>query len=267
MASRMDRYYKTDVEVKERSKKNASLYKTIYDDATYSNIEGVATIEKSNEIDISKIKELLQSREEYQKSREYHKIVKPEPDIKPVVQTKLEEDRNYDIRDILNKAKEEKTEENKVRSLNNTQYDILKNLNLKEDFDKHDYLPDDNEIKELINTITSTSIINKMDDRELSLNILDDLKSTGNTMVTPTSAIDELLKQSKENDDDDDTEEMDKSFYTSSLNFGKDDFEEIKDINTNIKKNNILIKILLFVLLMIILATVAFIAYSFIIKK
>ena len=49
MASRMDRYYNSNSESRKRSRRNESLYDTIYnDDIEYSNVEGIALIYKKN---------------------------------------------------------------------------------------------------------------------------------------------------------------------------------------------------------------------------
>ena len=63
MASRMDRYHKSELITSGRSSKNKSLYDQIKDLDNYTNIEGVATIEKTNEIDISKVREMIKNRE------------------------------------------------------------------------------------------------------------------------------------------------------------------------------------------------------------
>ena len=47
MASRMDRYYRNQKNRHRRSERNRSLYQEIYDNSSYSNIEGIATIEKT----------------------------------------------------------------------------------------------------------------------------------------------------------------------------------------------------------------------------
>ena len=59
MKSRMERYYEIDHDTNRRTRKNADLYQKIYENDEYSNIEGIATTLKPNEIDISKIKEML----------------------------------------------------------------------------------------------------------------------------------------------------------------------------------------------------------------
>ena len=50
MPSRMDRYYNNNQNTQNsRARRNSSLYEDIYDGVEYSNVEGIATIEKKNE--------------------------------------------------------------------------------------------------------------------------------------------------------------------------------------------------------------------------
>ena len=76
MASRMDRYKNQESVRLGRSEKNQSLYEQIASLDSYTNIEGVATIEKTNEIDISKVKEMLKNRENFKKQKEIERISK-----------------------------------------------------------------------------------------------------------------------------------------------------------------------------------------------
>lgn len=254
MASRMEKYYKTR-ESKRRIVRNEDLYQTIYTDETYSNIEGVVATPKANEIDIEKIKELITSHE-IQKRQGRQLVNKPEP-IEPEFNTfDEEEDKNYDIRDILVKAKDSR--ENKVsepRSLKNTEYNILKNIriNNNNEFEQED------ELKELINTITNTSLLNKMGDRELSLNIFDELKS--NTMVSDKTSIKNLLQEEAKEK----TGEMDNSFFGPSLNLKDNDFDQLKKINKSVHNNSKLINVIL-VLLFIVIAVILFLIVYKIIK-
>jgi 2-succinyl-5-enolpyruvyl-6-hydroxy-3-cyclohexene-1-carboxylate synthase len=264
MPSRMEKYYRTNTEIKQRSKINEDLYKNIYDVAEYTNIEGIANIEKTNEIDLTKIKELLNNREEARREKECRHIVKePQPIVEQSVQ--LEEEKNYDIRDILNKAKDERNDPDaQYHSLKNTQYNILKNISLKDTINNNDYLEAEEELKELINTITSTSMLNKLGDKELSLNILDELKSSENTLIGNSKSIRAILEEEKQKHQEaEEKHDIDKSFYTSSLSFNDEDFDELKEINVTLKKNNILIKILLFILLVIIIAGTGFVVFNF----
>lgn len=246
MASRMDKYNYNNA-TQSRSSKNESLYKDIYENARYSNIERVATLEKTNEINLEQIKELLKEREEHQKKNMAIKRETPRP------YKKREVERNYDIRDVLIKAKDEKPDDNKNRSLRNTQYNILKKINL------------DTE-SELEKTLSNTNILQTKDDNELCLDLLSDLKSSGNTMVRTST---NLLKEVKEAKDKyepqiETDENLDKSFYTSSLNFKEEDFEQLKDLQDSIDSNNKMIKVLFVLLFIIISAIITFIVLKFI---
>jgi len=62
MATRMQKYYKSDradANTGSRSSRNKDLYGEIYTGSKYSNIEGIASIDNANEVDITKVKEML----------------------------------------------------------------------------------------------------------------------------------------------------------------------------------------------------------------
>lgn len=256
MTSRMEKYYKTR-DSKRRIVRNEDLYQTIYEDETYSNIEGVVATPNANEINIEKIKELITSHEN--KKRQPRQLVRKSVDFEPEIAVSDEAEKNYDIRDVLVKAKDSR-EENKdeYRSLKNTEYNILKNIKI----DKEDKEQEE-ELKELINTITNTSMLNKLGDKELSLDLLDELKS--DTMIGEPSAINSLLKETKEQNNAN-TREMDTSFFTSSLNFKDKDFEQLQDLNKSINKNNKIIQIVLITLFVIVAIILVFAIYKIIIK-
>lgn len=254
MASRMDRYYKSELVTSGRSTKNKSLYRQIEDLDNYTNIEGVATIEKTNEIDISKVKEMLKNRENYKKQKQFRSFLEEEKEIVKAEPEKIEKQRNYDINDILSKVKENDLNKNDShRSLGEEQYNILKSLNVKGK--NYDVEKEEAELKELINTITTTKALSNLANTN-DVGLLDELKS--NTMVGDASSIKKIIDEERdkntEKDFDDNTGEIDKSFYTSSLGFTQSDFEELKDMNHKIKKSNKFIIILLIVILLIVIA-------------
>lgn len=262
MASRMERYYKNASNEGRRSRKNEELYRTIYEGTEYYNIEGVATMDKTNEIDLSKIQEMLKNRENYQRQSKYRRLFhkeEPKKEVKPVVEEVEEEDRNYDIRDILTKAKEENSEEikNDYHSLNNTQYNILKNLQMKEKVKKEDYIDEeDPEIKKLINTITNTSMLNKLGDKELSLDLLNDLKADTITSVGTLPSIQDIMEEEPEEKEPTGEMDLDKSFFTSAYSFGKDDFEFDENGEVIPKKKHTGLKIVIIILVILILACI-----------
>ena len=260
MASRMDRYYKSESVTTGRSSKNKDLYKQIEDLGSYTNIEGVATIEKSNEIDISKVKEMIKNRENYKKQKQLRSFMNEEPEEKKEIPVERKAPQSYDIKELLEKMETEKTNHDKTRKLNSEQYELLKSLKR---IQKEEIESEEEELKELINTISSSTMSNRIsnenDDEDIGL--FDHLKS--DTMVGDASSIKRIIEEEKkEKKLDDDSGEIDREFYTSSFGFTKSDFDDLKNINQNIKKSNKFIIILLISLLLISVAGI--IAFFFI---
>lgn len=256
MASRMDRYYKNELVSSGRSSKNKSLYDQIRDLDNYSNIEGVATIEKTNEIDISKVQEMVKNRESYKKQKQLKTILNEEKEELRKKEKEEEIPKNYDIKDLLSKVKVSESE-NKSRSLRKDQIELLKSLNINNQKEK--IKEEEEELKELLNTIVSTKTLNGLTSEDVGL--FDDLKS--DTMVGDASSIKKILTEEKEKKLEDTNMEIDKSFYTSSFGFTQSDFEELKNMNHKIKKGNKFIILLLIVLIILIIVGIAF----FMIKK
>lgn len=240
MASRMDRYYKSELVTSGRSSKNKSLYEQIENLDNYTNIEGVATIEKTNEIDISKVQEMIKNRENYLKKKQLRGILEEEKEELEKLPEYVEEPKNYDIKDLFSKI--EQVEEDRPRSLDKEQIEALKSLKIKEK--EYDIQKEEEELKELINTISNSKVLNELANSDEDVGLFDDLKS--DTMVGDASSIKKILEEEKKERKVEDTNtEIDKDFYTSSFGFTKSDFEELKNINHNIKKSNKFIIILL----------------------
>lgn len=257
--SRMDRYNKEN-KTNLRSNKNQELYKNIYELGEYSNIEGIATIDKSNEVDITKVKNMLKNRENYQQQKEIRELSKKEVEAPKYDFYDIDEnDKVYDIRDILTKAKVNKpTEENK--SLDNVNFEILKELK-----DKHDHEEEKENVHEVLDEISNTSKLNKLSDSDLGLDMFSDLQA--NTMVESKEAIKALLDEVKQKEEEkkvNTTANLDKSFFSTSLNFATDDFEELKDLKKNVKKNNHLVRILVYIILLAVAAAIIYFVFNWI---
>ena len=254
MASRMDRYHKSELITSGRSSKNKSLYEQIKDLDNYTNIEGVATIEKTNEIDISKVQEMIKNRENYKKQKQLRNILKEEKEKLEKIEEIEEITKNYDIRDLLSKIKDEPETEKRSRSLKDEQYEVLKSLNTNPKTKKIEVEKEEEELKELLNTIASTKAINDLTSADVGL--FDDLKS--DTTVGDAASIKKILEEEKERKIEETNMEIDKSFYTSSLGFTQSDFEELKNMNHKIKKGNKFIIILLVILILLIIGGLVF---------
>lgn len=236
MASRMDKYYNTVEDNKlSRSEKNKDMYKRMYEDEEYSNIEAILTTPKSNEIDIQKLKKILLDKEEKEESKNH--IVKDIKKIEPETTILDDEEKTYDIMDILNKAKEEKkeTRESKYYRLDDELVDDLKNPVKR--VEKIPLENDLNEIKELLNTITSTLDLSKMKDSDLSLDMLSDLKT--DTCLTKDTLIRAVLEDAKKEEraKQNKDETMDNTFNTSSIKLtDKDYVDKIEDLDEEEKQ-------------------------------
>ena len=220
-------------------------------------------IEKTNEIDISKVQEMIKNRENYKKKRQLRDILKEEVEELEKIEEVQEITKNYDIKDLLSKIKDEPIEEQRSRSLKEEQIEILKSLNVKEKPKKVEIEEEEKDLKELLNTIASTKALTKLktEESDLDVGLLDDLKS--DTIVGDAASIKKIIEEEKEKRIEDTNIEIDKSFYTSSFGFTQSDFEELKNMNHKIKKSNKFIIVLLIILIVLIAAGVVF----FLLKK
>ena len=89
--------------------------------------------------------------------------------------------------------------------------------------------------------------------------LLDDLKS--NTVVGDASSIKKIIEEAKEQTQES-TNEVDKSFYTTSFGLTKKDFEDLKDLNVQVTKTNNKIMILLMIIIIIIIVAFSIIIFT-----
>ena len=151
MASRMDRYYNSSNSSMERSRKNKDLYKRVHNESR-SEIDSLKSVSRANEIDLSKLKSIVSDREAYKKERKLRQTIDKSSlnidipskkddiesydimDVEPSkleIEKEVEEPKNYDLSDVLNKALDDYNEsDSKNRNLKNLEYTDLNNLNL-----------------------------------------------------------------------------------------------------------------------------------------
>ena len=239
MASRMDRYKNKSSESKSRTSKNKNLYNTMYSFDQYSNIEGVASMDNENEVDINKVRQMLESRDNHQRDNQYRKLSREVMDDVSINRSSYEkDDYNYDINDVLQTAKKNKEPDHKERVLNNTNYDILKKLNLKSEAVKDD-LNKEEDLKELIETISNTSMLKKQEKQDIDM--FSDLVSD-DTKVGDVKDITEFIEKEKT---------MDDSFFTHSVRIKKADY-------VGGKKGGAFKKVLIVLFVLLIIACIAF---------
>ena len=268
MASRMERYYNSTNSGMERSKKNKDLYKRVHNESR-SEIDSLKSVSRANEIDLSKLKSIVSDREAYNKERKLRQTIdksvlnidipskkddKDFYDIMDVEPSKFEEEKsveepkNYDLSDVLNKALDDYSEsDSKNRNLKNLEYTDLNSLNLH----KKEYKNSELELKDMIKSIHNTSDLNKLGDDAL---LLDSLKS--DTMVGDSS-IKKVIEQDEKEEKLDDTKELDKSFFTNTYDFDDEDFDELL-ARKHSKKKKIIIAIIICLLVAGIISTLYF---------
>ena len=261
-----------------RVAKNDDLYRQINNSELDNfNVRSNATVigNQEREIDVEQIKKILDKRYNSAPKRRSIRIEeRPHENIISDEPTK-----EYDLTKVLEKAKDEKVEtyeENRAKKLRNTQYNILSNLNIDgEEKEEVKATPEEN-LMNLINTITINEA-KKLEEKNSNsndidpLDILSDLKGDDDTQVyesmeTEITKITEIKEKEKENNNqitevkNKNQEKLDNSFYTSNL-FKKNDFEDDNKDFVDDEKIGIGIKIL------IVLVVVTFLVGLFLFLK
>lgn len=261
MKTRMDRV-SFDNMPRSRQQKNEELYQSIKNSEIkdFDSTSNIKIIGESNGgIDVNKLRDILEKN--YQEPTKTRRI--KYEDISDDVQeneVELEKTRDFDINTILEQAREEKVddyEKDRLKKIRDTQFDILKSLELdKEENSKVAKEETKEELLDLINTINinekkkELEAINNETDKMDPLDILTELKGDG-TIVAGAALLKDDIKEVtkdedenieedvKENDKSKKDEEFDNSFYTNSMSFSKKDFASFDD-----SKSSIAIKIL-----------------------
>ena len=216
MANRMDRYGEEDG--LSRSLKNRSLYDTLYVSKEYSIKTHERTISRTNELNLDAIKSMIAEEKKYEKKVQI---------IPKEIVDDHEDEKAYDINEVLVQARTNYKEDNLKRSLKENPFEIRER-------------------------------IEKLKEEEEKPEVLDDM--FGDLMATKTlkeGSIKEIIEKEKE-----ETVEPEKT----SLNLGlvDKDFEELKDMHESIKKNNVLLKIFLGILILAALLITAYAIYKII---
>ena len=276
MESRMNKYDNKNLS---RVAKNEELYKKI-NESNLDNfsVRSNATVigNQEPEIDIEKIKKILDTKYNSAPKRRSIRIDMPEEEEK-IDEVKTKE---YDLNVILEKAKDEKEEtyeEVRAKKLRNTQFDILNNLNLEkaQSEKRSESTKAEEDLIELINTISiNEKKINEISEQLTTeeakeesspLDLLTELKGSENTEVYEgmTTEITQKLNEEKEETKITTKKEepIDNSFYTNSL-FNKNDFKDDEEE----KGLSIAIKILIVLVILCFLAGLFLFIKSFIIE-
>lgn len=300
----MERYEKEEQgQTARRSNKNQELYENIGRNTKYTNFTDVTN---ANAFDLGTAQKNYRTREGYHQIKEYNDFV-PEPKVKKELDEfnylyQDHENKVYDINSVIAEAKKNRIKKDEMeakRKLKNTNYNILASLN-PEELEKYRKekvertKPDEEELRELIDTITSKTLAGEIDQRT-SVDLLSDLMATNmmDRVEMPqkdeeespedeienepedTEEIEEKLSLSKEILDKDQIDkvnklkeekgsgsimdESDTDFYTRSMDLSDKDFE--MDDEFKEKKMPLAIKIILIILVIAVIAVAGYFIY------
>ena len=284
MTSRMDKHHTDSSQIKSRYKKNEKLYEELYTNKVYTEFSNVS----NNVIDLSDLEntKILNKRELYHKNRILNnddKGVSIRKSTFDYINNKHEDNttKNYNINDILDEARKNRKiedEDEKKRRVKSIEYSILSDLSqekLKEYKEQKKQLSKQEEenLEELIHTITSNSLRKKIDDELLS----DLLPTQELETVISKEETNSIDKKDDENGEDEvisnkientiEEEKIDNSFYTKSMDLSKEDFELDEEDDYSFldgKKKRILPKILIALFILIVIGIIGYVIYRFI---
>lgn len=283
MASRMDKYNenKNDSQKISQSRlsKNEKLYEQLYTNKVFTEFNN-SNFDNVIELNDLSNNELINKREEYQKIKtsinledESNNRKYSYENLKNIETEEEKKERNYNINDVLENAKRNRIEDDEIekkRRQKSVEYSILSDLSQEKVKEYHEKkqkkLTKDEEenLEELIHTITSNSLRKKIDDELLS-----DLLPTeeSETLVSQElfDKIEEIESKTRDLRQDLEEEKMDQSFYTKSMDLSNEDFEIEEDYSfIDEKKKGILPKILLILFILIVVSIIIYVVYRFI---
>lgn len=252
---RMERYDNSNRStVRSRTEKNQDLYNDLGSLEKYTTFTDVSKIEA---VELNAAKKNYRTREGYHSLKDYDIDIEKPKERKELDEFNFlynDEHKTYDINKVLEEAKElrERDSLEKKRKLHNEKYNILESS--EEDLEKfkeetklrHKPIENEEELEELIHTITSKELREEIDKAESNDNnsLLSDLMAT-NVNEEVLKPIATKIEDSKVEEDTKKLDkvkektmslkdEIDKSFYTKSLDLSEEDFisddeeEEIK---------------------------------------
>lgn len=293
MVSRMDKYHSESIPANQsRFQKNEHLYESLYNNKVVTEFSEI----NNNVLDLtSGTSSSSNRRENYQKNKasfpNYRADVVEEKVAFPNSIDKIIEDpseKNYNINDILSEARKNRslTSNDEKKRLKTVEYSILSDLSkekLAEYRENKKKMSKDEEenLEELIHTITSNSLRKKIDDELLSdlLPTEEDETIISKELLASIEDTEDIsLEKNKANEDSDKEDflkdttnemEIDRSFYTKSMDLSKEDFEiddDDSDDDSFLEESKMSTtkKIFLVCFIILVIAIVGYIVYKFI---
>jgi len=228
MDRRSDKYEnnETPQETNSRVKKNRLLYEEINSKIGY---EEISNFESNTEIDLSSLNVDNPSRADYQKIKEYKELLGASKEEKIESVEREFKPKTFDINLVLEEAKKNREIDDleQKRNLKDEEYSVLSNLNKKYLYKKDFNEEDEEELKELIDTVTNLEIQDTLDEKDL----LSELLATTVDIKLESELSPEELKalythQDSQTEDEIEIKELENTFYTKSMELTKEDLIE-----------------------------------------
>ena len=244
MKTREDRYFDLN-NIGSRTERNKELYEQIKSsDIDKYDVESNTTIleTSTNVIDVNKIRDMLDRKYRENIPERNYELEEKEEIIEKKYDTK-----EYDINNILEKAREKQDvdyEKERLKKVHDTQYDILRNLNIEnKEFSDSELDEKEAEIMDLVNTITALEMKNsESGGNTTALDLLSDLSDSDSETVYKTMELDkeEICKKSLDN------------LYEEDLSI-EEKYDDFKELENDLRSNNIAIKIVIIVFVILVL--------------
>lgn len=264
MQTRMEKYQSRNKNF-ERSKKNAELYESVYDDIyRQTSYKNMSVIDSAKEIDLGNLKNILNEKYDIRQYRTLKNYNHDDFDIDEMPDFTDRESKIYDINQIINDAKDKRTfleeekEKQKIKEKLEEYYNYQLELEEEESEDDLDLFG----LKGEENTIVTKPISD--DSFEKSIDT-DELSSKVNIIKSTDEEFDDEEDEiESENTITKDIEKTlvkaDKTFYTDSNMFTKNDFDDtLRELQV---KRNPIKKIIIIILVLCILAVVGYFVVS-----
>jgi hypothetical protein len=231
-----------------RSSRNKKLYEELYDTMNYTNS---VVIDQSKEIDISKIKEIVDKERKLSEKKEQ----RPSINFEELNNRQTEEDNKkvYNINEVLKEAKEKRdiildASEKRKNSRYDPHMEIEEELTkTRQAYDK--LIQEETELLDIMNTLTSA---------KTSTNIKEAYKD-----LTSESKKIELKEENEETPEDD--KKQTKEYSTNTFMFNKKDFID-SELEESLKGTNGFIKALIVILIIGVLVAAYYIIKTYILK-
>lgn len=270
MKSRLDRYREENSPKQNISR--LSKNKHLYDDLNNKiGFEELVDFNTQTRIELTSMNGVRKNRESYHQFKDYQDLIST-GNIEKQEEIKEEEEKVFDINSILEEARKNRNDNDeleKKRKLKVDDYNVLSDLN-KKYLSKDENKKDEYEgLEELINTITSKTLVADIQKEEASResdDLLSDLVATSidlqvqkpeeyekTEVDSEARLVDNKSFNNAYEDSSDEEDKIDDSFYTRSMELSMHDFdfEEFGSNKTSWKKG-VLIALLVVILLLIV---------------